>query len=57
MATVHNIDGEAGAGRGAGHVARGTFALRRPAVNITSIERLGRVAIGLFAIIAGALVE
>jgi hypothetical protein len=29
--------------------------LRRPSVNITPAERLGRVAIGLFAIIAGGL--
>ena len=41
--------------RASGYRARGTFGLRRPAVNITPAERLGRVAIGLFAMVAGGL--
>jgi hypothetical protein len=55
MATLHDIDRKAGAGLGAGHVARPLFGLRRPAINITPVERLGRVAIGLLAMAAGAL--
>ena len=55
MTMVRDVDRETGSRPGAAHVARRTFALRRPAVNITPVERLGRVAIGLLAIVSGAL--
>ena len=55
MTTVRDVDSEAGSPPGADHLARRTSGLRRPAVNITAVERLGRVAIGLLAMVAGAL--
>jgi len=55
MRTIRDIDRAAGSGLGADHAAQGIFGLRRPAVNITPVERLGRVVIGLLAIIAGGL--
>ncbi|MDE3076865.1 MAG: DUF2892 domain-containing protein [Chloroflexota bacterium] len=40
-------------GRGAGGPS--VFGVRRPAINITPVERVGRVAVGLLVVIAGAL--
>lgn len=55
MNTVRDVDRDAGARLGTGRVGRRTIGWRRPAVNITPVERLGRVAIGLVAMVAGAL--
>lgn len=55
MGTVRDIDRAAGSKLDAGQAARWIFGLRRPAVNITPVERLGRVALGLVAMIAGGL--
>ncbi len=53
MTTAHSIDHRVGSQK-TDDPRQGRFS-RRPAVNITPVERLGRVAIGLFAIVAGAL--
>jgi len=57
MSTVResDIDRPAGARLGAEPAPRRAVGPRRPAVNITPVERLGRIAIGLFAMIAGGL--
>lgn len=55
MTTIRDIDQERRSRPGTNSGAQQTFRLRRPTINITPVERIGRVAIGLFAIIAGGL--
>ncbi|MBF6557812.1 MAG: DUF2892 domain-containing protein [Acidimicrobiales bacterium] len=55
MTTLHDTDHEDGPAKSGARIATQTPSGRRPTVNITAAERIGRVAMGLVAIVAGAL--